>query len=190
MASTNVSRVSGARPVKHLSGSPYNGQCNKYYVPSSDGTAIFIGDFVKSGGTTDADGVPTVAQAAAGDALRGVVVGIIPDTADSLIYRAASTARYLLVADDPDLIFEIQEDAVGAPTALVDVGENADITVAAGSTTTGTSGMQLDSSDHKTATAQLRILGFVQRADNVPAVANAKLLVRINEHELASTTGV
>jgi len=149
-----------------------------------------MGDFVKSGGTTDANGVPTIAQAAAGDALRGVVVGIVPDTADSTIYRVASTARYLLVADDPDLIFEIQEDAVGAATALVDIGENADITVAAGNTSTGTSGMQLDSSDHKTATAQLRMLGFVQSPTNEPGVANAKLLVRINEHELASTTGV
>lgn len=186
----NVSRVCGARPVKHLSGSPYNGQCNLYYCPSTDGTAIFMGDFVKSGGTTDANGVPTIAQAAAGDALRGVVVGIVPDTADSTIYRVASTARYLLVADDPDLIFEIQEDAVGAATALVDIGENADITVAAGNTSTGTSGMQLDSSDHKTATAQLRMLGFVQSPTNEPGVANAKLLVRINEHELASTTGV
>jgi hypothetical protein len=190
MATTNVDRVCGARPVKHLSGSPYNGQCNKYFVPATDNTAIFIGDFVKSGGSADADGVPTVAQAAAGDALRGAVVGVIPDTADSLIYRAASTARYVLVADDPDLIFEIQEDGVGAALALVDVGENADIVVAAGNTTTGTSGMELDSSDHKTATAQLRILGFVQRPDNVPGVANAKVLVRINEHELASTTGV
>jgi len=186
----NVSRVCGARPVKHLSGSPYNGQQNLYYVPASDGTAMFIGDFVKSGGTADANGIPSAIQAAAGDALRGVITGFLPDTADSLIYRAASTLRYFFVCDDPDAIFEIQEDAVGAPTALVDVGENADITVAAGSTATGTSGMQLDSSDHKTATAQLRILGFVQSPTNEPGVANAKLLVRINEHELASTTGV
>jgi hypothetical protein len=186
----NVSRVSGARPVKHISGSPYNGQCNKYYVPASDGTAIFMGDFVKSGGTADADGVASVAQAAAGDTIRGVVVGVVPDTADSLIYRAASTLRYVLVCDDPDIIFEIQEDAVGATTALVDVGENADIIVAAGSTTTGTSGMQLDSSTHTASSAQLRILGFAQRPDNEPASANAKLLVLINEHELKSTSGV
>jgi len=185
----NVSRVAGLRPVKHISGSPYNGQCNKYYIPSSDGTAVFIGDAVKSGGSADTDGVPTVIQAAAGDTIRGVVVGVIPETADSLIYRAASTARYVLVADDPDLLFEVQEDSVGGATALVDVGENADIIVAAGSTTTGTSGMQLDSSTHGTGSAQLRIMGFIQRPDNAQGT-NAKLLVKINEHELASTSGV
>lgn len=186
----NVNRANGARPVKHISGSPYNGQCNKYYVPSTDGTAIFVGDFVKSGGTTDADGVPTAAVAAAGNTLRGVCVGVIPDTADSLIYRAASTARYILVCDDPDIVFEIQADNGGAVLALADVGENADILVTGGSTTTGTSATELDSSTHVTTTAQLRILGFVQRPDNAPAADYAKVLVLINEHELKSTSGV
>lgn len=185
----NVDRVNGARPVKHLDGSPYNGAVNRYCIPASDGTAVFIGDFVKSGGSADANGVPTVIAAAAGDALRGVVVGIVPDTADSLIYRAASTLRYVLVADAPDLVFEIQEDSVGGALAVTDVGENADIVVAAGSTSTGTSGMELDSSTHATTSAQLRILGLRQRADNEIGV-NAKWLVSINEHELKSTTGV
>lgn len=185
----NVSRVCGARPVKHISGSPYNGQPNKYFIPSTDSTATFIGDFIKSAGSADADGIPTIAQAAAGDTIRGVVVGFIPDTADSPIYRVASTNRYALVVDDPDIIFEIQEDSGGAATALIDVGENADIVVAAGSTVTGTSGMQLDSSTHTASTAQLRIYGFAQRADNAQGT-NAKLLVLINEHELKSTSGV
>jgi hypothetical protein len=185
----NVDRVNGLRPVKHLDGSPYNGAFNRYFVPATDNTAIFIGDAVKSGGTADADGVPTVAQAAAGDTLRGVVVGIEPETADSTIYRVASTARYVYVADSPDLVFEVQEDSGGAATALVDVGENADIIVASGNTTTGTSGMELDSSTHTASSAQLRILGFAQRPDNAQGT-NAKLLVMINEHELKSTSGV
>jgi hypothetical protein len=50
------------------------------------------------------------------------------------------------------------------------------LVVGSGSTATGLSGMQLDSSDHKTATAQLRILGFVNRVDNTPASANAKVI--------------
>lgn len=91
----NVNRAGGARPVKHISGAPYNGQCNVYEC--NTGNAVFLGDFVKSGGTANADGVPTVVIAAAGDTLRGVVVGVVPDTADSLIYRASSTTRKLLV---------------------------------------------------------------------------------------------
>lgn len=187
----NANSPFGLKPVRHRNGAPYNGAANLYYVPSSDSTAIFIGDAVKSAGDADAaTGVPTVAQVAAGDTIRGVVVGVIPDTAQSTIYRAASTGRYLLVADDPDLEFEIQEDAVGGALALASVGLNADLVVGSGSTATGRSGMQLDTSDVKTATAQLRILGFVQRVDNEFASANAKVRVMINEHELKATTGV
>lgn len=182
----NTDAPFGLRPVKHLDGSPYNGMANRYYVPSSDSTAIFLGDAVKSAGSADADGVPSVAQAAAGDTLLGVVVGIEPQTDESLNYRVASTERYVYVADSPDLVFEIQEDGAVAVTA---VGNNADIVVAAGSTAGGgRSNMELDSSTAGTATAQLRILGHVQRADNEVGT-NSNLLVMINEHERKSTTG-
>lgn len=184
----NVNRASGARCVKHISGSPYNGQCNLYEC--NTGNAVFLGDFVKSGGTANADGIPTVVIAAAGDTLRGVVVGVLPDTADSTMYRATGTTRRLLVCDDPDYIFEIQADNGGANLALIDVGENADILVTGGSTVTGTSATELDSSTHTTSSAQLRIMGFAQRGDNAPASDYAKVLVMINEHELKSTTGV
>lgn len=184
----NVDRVNGLRPVAHRNGAPYTGAANRYYVPSSDGTAIFVGDAVKSAGSADSDGVPSVAQAAAGDAIRGVVVGVEPVTDESTSYRAASTERYVFVADDPDLVFEVQEDSVGGDLAATDVGSNADIVVGSGSTTTGTSGMELDSSTAATTAAQLRILGLAQRADNEIGT-NARWLVSINEHELTSTTG-
>lgn len=183
----NADVVKGARPVYHPSGRI---PTRRYAIPASDGTAVFIGDFVKSGGSADANGVATVIQAAAGNTLRGVVVGFEPDHSNlALLYRTASTLRYCYVADDPDTVFEIQEDAVGGDLAVADVGENADIVVAAGNTTFGTSGMELDTSTHVTTTAQLRILGFVQRPDNEVGT-NAKVLVKINEHELASTSGV
>lgn len=197
----NLNAPKGLLPVQHLDGSPYNGKVNMYLVPASDGTAMFVGDPVKSGGTAGAvgssangiptEGMPTVTTAAAGNTLRGVVVGFLPNQ-DNLMqkHRAASTLRIALVADSPDIVFEIQEDAVGAPTALVDVGENADIVYTAGSALTGISAVQLDSSDHVATTAQLRILGFVNRPGNEAAVANAKLLVMINEHELKATAGV
>lgn len=188
---SNSNAPSGLSPIRHRSGAPYTGSANLYFVPASDATAIFIGDAVKSAGSADAaTGVPTVTQAAAGDTIRGVVVGVIPDTQASLVYRAASTARYLLVCDDPDIEFEIQEDAVGGALALTSVGLNADLVVGSGSTFTGQSGMQLDTSTVTTSSAQLRITGFVQRAGNTFASANAKIRVFINEHELASTGGV
>jgi hypothetical protein len=185
----NADVPAGLRPIRHRNGAPYNGAVNIYYVPSSDSTAIFIGDAVKSAGSADANGVPSVAQVAAGNAVRGVVVGVVPVTHESLTYRAASTERYLLVADDPDLVFEVQEDSAGGALAVTDVGENADIVVGSGDTFTGKSAMELDSSSHTASTAQLRILRLVNRADNEIGT-NAKWEVMINEHELASTAGV
>lgn len=196
----NTDRPFGLRPVSYLNGSPWNGQVNMYLVPSSDASAIYVGDPVKSGGTAgaagvvvngiDVEGMPTIAVAAAGNTLRGVVVGFLPKQSDlTVLHREASTNRIALVVDDPNVVFEVQEDSGGAATAAVDVGENADILYTAGSSTTGQSAVELDSSTHATTSAQLRILGFVKRPDNAIGT-NAKLLVKINEHELASTTGV
>ena len=66
----------GFKPVKHLNGNPWNGKVNVYYIPSTDNTATFVGDAVKLAGSADATGkYPTVAQAAATNAICGVVVG-------------------------------------------------------------------------------------------------------------------
>lgn len=189
----NVSRVNGLRPVKHLNGSAYNGQANLYYIPASDGTAVGTGDLVKLAGSASADGYATVAQAAAGDASIGAVVGFVVDPSNLnqvAQYRAASTARYAIVADSPDIVFEVQEDAVGGALAVTAVGLNANTIVAAPSSTTGLSGMQLDTSTAATtATLQLKILGFSTRQDNEIGVANAKVLVSINNHQYGSSTG-
>lgn len=193
----NVSMPAGLQPVRYASGAPYNGACNRYYVPSSDATALFIGDPVIIAGSADADGVPTVTRATAAGAGRitGVVVGIVNSLGgvESTRYRPASTACYVLVADDPNLLFEIEEDAVGGALAAADVGLNADLASGSGSTVTGLSGFVLDTSTKATtATLQLRIIGFRQRADNEIG-ANAKVLVRINlptETGAVGSTGV
>lgn len=191
----NTSRVQGFRPVEHLTGAPYNGQARMYYIPSSDGTAVAVGDLVKLAGSASTDGYPTVAQAAASDTkIIGAVVEVKFDPTDLNvpIYRRASTARYVWVADSPDLIFEAQEDAVGGALAVTDVGLNVDIVVGSLSTTTGASGMQIDTSTKATtSTLPLRIVGFVDRADNEIGSANAKVKVMINSHGFNSvgTTG-
>jgi hypothetical protein len=92
------------------------------------------------------------------------------------------------VVDDPTVIYEVQEDSTGGSIAITAVGNNADVAVSAGNTTTGMSGMELDSSDVKTATAQLRILRVVNRPDNELG-NNCKWEVVINEHIYNTTTG-
>lgn len=195
---TNTSFVSGLRPVDNLRQPGSIGRVRRYFIPSTDATAVFLGDAVKSAGSADSvTGLPTIAQAAAGDTIRGVVVGFDPVDGVTLattnlnrVHRPASTAMYALVADDPDLVCEIQEDAVGGALAVTDIGENCDLVVGSGNATTGLSGMQVDSSTHVTTTAQVRLVGFVNRSDNVIGSANAKMLVVINEHEFKSTSGV
>lgn len=188
----NLDRVNGFRPVKHRNGSPYNGQVTQYFIPSSDSTAVFVGDLVKLAGGASTDGYSTVAQAAATNAVIGCVVGFRadPTNLDTPQYRAASTNRYVLVADSPDLIFEVQCDDVGSTLAAADVGLNADFTVAAGSTSTGASGMELDTSTKATtATLPLKIHSVVDRVDNELGSANQKVLVTINNHQFGSHTG-
>lgn len=184
----NVDRVWGFRPVGHTNGAPFNGQVRKYYIPSGDSTAVFQGDLVKLAGSADANGVATVAQAAAGDTPVGVVMFFEPNPSDlSMLYRAASTARYVYVADSPDLILEVQEDGVGGALAATSVGLNADAVVGSGSTTTGQSGMELDSSTAATtSTLVFNILGFSQKTDNEVGSANAKMLVTYNVHQFGS----
>lgn len=194
----NTSRVQGARPVKYLNGAAWNGQANLYFIPSGDGTATFIGDFVKMDGTGDptasggsAFGVPSCIQAAATNALVGAIVGFLPiqTNLNTSQHRLASTGRYCWVVDDPNVIFEIQ--ASNGTPAVGDVNNNINIAVAAGSTTTGQSGMTADvGTILTTATLPLRIVGFSQRVDNDNASASAKYLVKINNHQLGSGTGV
>jgi hypothetical protein len=188
MANTNA--PFGARPVRYLSGAAWNGKCNLYYIPAADGTATFVGDFVKPYGEATAAGIPQVIADTKGSTHTiGVVVGFVPDPTNlSLNYRAASTLRGVYVVDDPNVIFEMQEDSDGAALAVADVGENCDVIATAGDTTTGYSKFVIDSSDHKTATAQVRILRLAQRPNN--AVGNyAVWEVLINEHELRNTAG-
>lgn len=184
----NVSRINGFRPVKHLNGSPWNGQVNKYFTTTGDATSIFVGDLVTIQGTADADGVMTVEQADANDVCIGVVVSVEPNP-DNLMqnYRLASTGRYVYVADSPDLVMEAQSNGT---TATTTVGLNVNFVVGTGSTTTGQSAMQVDTTTADTTnTLPLVILGFVQRVDNEVGVASAKLLVAFNTHQLKGTTG-
>jgi hypothetical protein len=190
----NVSRVSGFRPIRYANGAQYNGMVNTYFIPSGDATATFVGDLVKADATGDTTaaggkglGVQSVVQAAAGDTVIGVVVGfaVQPGVLDTPQYRAASTGRYVLVCDDPSVLFEVQTS--NGTLGVADVGLNANFAVAGGSTTTGSSGMTLDvGTAATTSTLPLKIMGFTQRIDNDNTAANSKVIVRINKHQFAN----
>lgn len=185
----------GLKPVRERDGSPYSGAANTYYVPSSDATALFIGDPVILAGSGDTSGnAPTVTRATAGatNRITGVVVGFQPSPEFVPYgYRPASTAMYVLVADDPFIEYSIQCDSTGL--AVTQIGENANLTAGSGSTATKRSGFILDGTTPDVdATYQLRILGFEPQINNEVG-AYVRTLVRINlptEAGIASGLGI
>lgn len=177
MANTSV--VRGFEPVEKFDGTPYNGKVHAYLLPASDATATFIGDLVKiTGGAavvtlTDSafrgQALPKVAQAAASATTAvGVVVGfeVNKDNLNNL-YRAASTQRVVYVCDDPNMVLSAQEDGDTTPIAIANATKNIDIVVGSGDTTTGLSGMQLDSSTVATTdTLPVKLLRMIPVVNN------------------------
>lgn len=198
MANANIPR--GLIPVRYKSGAPYAGAANIYNVPASFATALFIGDpVIGVTNTSDANGIPNITIAGgAGAILAGVVVGFVsagdPVTArtrDLLPFRAASTQAYALVADDPDLLFEAQEDGVGGAMVVGAGGRNVDLIAGTGNQNTGYSGWMLDSSTMAvTNTLTMRLVRPVERADNEPGVTLCKWLCSINLHAARATLGI
>ena len=184
----NVNAPFGLRPVRYLSGAPYNGAANVYTVAAGYGTAIYVGDPVVDIGTvtTNADGTITkdVQLAATTDVMTGVVIAVLPDTRDSLVYRAASTLRRILVADDPNLIFEAQE-ATGGGLTSADLGLNISFNAGTPSTITGRSGLTLKTdTEAVTNTLALKLFGISSKPSNETG-DSCIWLVRINRHRYA-----
>lgn len=202
----NTSRVNGFKPVKHITGAPYNGQFNIYEVPAGEAVPIFVGDLVKLSDAAATDMYPAVesvvgasAQIAAGPIL-GAVVGVVNAKMDPIngsmtagsivldtpVYRPASTKQFVLVADSPDLIFEAEANA---SVALASIGLNVGVGATAHTTPllTGASPQYVYSTTapDTTSTRPLQILGLVKRVDNEVG-ANSKVLVRINVHTYGS----
>lgn len=181
----------GFTPVGTVSGSPASAAARIYTIPASDSTAVFIGDLVTgktTSSTVNGAVYQDVGQSATGDVFQGVVIGVLPDTATSTTYRVASTLRRVLVVDDPNALFEVEDVSTGTPLAAADVGLNVNVVVAAGSTVTGYSGMHLDNSTEATTnTLDLHLMNPVARDDNAIG-ASCKWLVTINRHQYSNQT--
>lgn len=192
----NANAAFGLRPINTIGGNPFSGAVRAFSVAAGNGVAIFIGDPVIGAGTSQFINGQTysdVVQAATGDVITGVVVGVEPVVATSAIYRLASTQRIVYVNVDPNALFEVQQVAGGTPLTANDIGLNANFVVAAGSAYTGMSGVTLDNATEATTnTLDLKIMGIVNRADNDPGSAvttgadASRFLVRINRHQYSN----
>jgi hypothetical protein len=199
----NVDMRFGLKPVAYKSGASYNGAVRPYLIPAGYGTALYIGDPVTRTGTANAAAVkvpgggsfaigtlPEINKTTAGDSSTdaerqtGAIVGFSPLPGNlNVNYNPASTERVAYVADDPDIVFEIQADGA-IPAASM--GLNAIfIYTHPGSTVTGLSGAELDTTGTAPAadaSYQMRILRAVNREDNDTTLIHAKVLVVLNNH--------
>ena len=184
----------GLRPVGEL-GSRYNTSgTTEYSIASGASGNIFSGDLVKMASTG------TILVAAAGDQALGVFRGCkYTDSNGDVIYSAywpngtVSSDAVAFVVDDPNALFEVQSAATGSVVQTV-VGNNADIVYSTGSTQTGISAVKISGTTAATS-AQLRIVGFSGDPDNNALgtgtlSTNVNMIVKINEHFYAQTTGV
>lgn len=194
----NLDAPRGFVPVRYLSGAPYNGAVSRYRKEASVilgvGDAVVLSGTSSTAGTNNAptDGVPLVTRAAAASGtITGVVMWCEIDSSNDRYthakHMAAADTGYVYVADNPMLVFRIQEDSVGNELIRTDVGEGVDIVVVNADTNTGYSAMEIDSSTSAAQIGnadQLRLLELDQREDNAIG-AQADWLVMINEHTYA-----
>ena len=186
----NVDKPFGLRPIGNLSATGAQKQYG-YLIADNQSGAIYQGDLV-----TVYDGYLVKFAPATHTAAVGVFNGcnyIDPTTGKPTwknyypgsvnITQGEITADVL---DDPNQLFIVQVDESVAQT---DIGKNADVVGTGGSTTTGVSSMELDSSTiAKTAALNLKIVGLWDVPGNEFG-PNAVVVVKINEH-LYGSAGV
>lgn len=197
----NSDRPAGLKPVKYMNGTPWNGAVRMYYIDGSN-SAVYKGTPVKLDGSADSSGkTPSVDLYDTSNPILGVAVGfanqrnLATDVTDlERDYCPANTAMYVAVVDDPNVIFEAQEDnGSSAHMEAGDVGQMIALASGSGgSTTTGLSAAELDSdgnaSNTASHTAQFQVLGVVDREDNEfgSSADHTKWHVRIADHMLTT----
>ena len=189
----NIDAAFGLRPIAKVGSAPGGTTgTTKYSIADNQGTAIFTGDPVKYKN----DG--TVGVATAGDASCGVFMGCFytDPTPSKPTFRNHFPASLspgdaiAFVADDPDQLYIAQQDSDGSNLVAADLNLNADLVFGAGSTSTGMSGVEIDSSTKNTTAAlQVRLIDFYDTPSNDATANNSILVIKINNHQLGSHTG-
>jgi hypothetical protein len=188
----------GFAPTITNQSNDWNAACHMYEIPSTDGSAYYIGDVVKPVAAADTGniwGTMGIAQVAktttpATDVAVGIIVSVFrnPFALDTVFVPATkgSTNYYVLVMDDPYATFEAQCDNVGALAATV-IGRNISYTIAAPSGISPVSATVLASaSSNTTSTLPFRVLGMAQRINATTQASFTPLAVTWNQHTFKS----
>lgn len=199
----------GLKPVNLIGGQPYAGSTREVKLSTNNTAGMFNGDIIQltSAGNPQALTATITTGTTAG--VIGVMVGcryVNPATKQSnwAQYVPANaitngyTDVYVMVADDPDLVMQVQGSAAfGTLTngAAGAIGKNAALgNFSAGSTTTGNSAVNLTVGTNggslaNTNTLAMRIIGVVPGTEND---AYPEILVKWNfgAHSYNAATGV
>jgi len=186
----NVDKPFGLRALGNLSATGSQKQFG-YQIADNQSGAIFQGDLV-----TLKDGFILQFDPSSHTAAVGVFNGVFytdPTTGKPTFKNFYPGSVNITtgtiqadVLDDPNQLFIIQSDE---DIVQADFGKNADVVVGTGSTTTGVSAMELDSSTIATTAAlNLKLVGIYDTPGN--ALGNfCQVVVKINEH-LYGSAGV
>lgn len=172
----------GLQPRRMLTGAPWNGQMNTYYIASGYATSLFTGDpvYVAANGT--------IVLATPGDAdnnphpIMGVFMGCRYQTSQNNYvfspYWPANTVvispelpspvAYAFVVDDPNVVYDVQSNnATGI--LLTDIFSNGNLVAGnGGSTITGQSSWMINQATlGAEEIKQVKILGLTPRIGNV-----------------------
>ena len=186
----NVDGAFGFRPTRHLTGGQIRAE--EYAIAANYGSAIYTGQVVEAvaGGGIEA--------AAAGDTQQAGVFGGVfytdPSTSKPTFrafYEASTNASDLkaTVYADPYIVYEAQHDETG--TAAMN-NSAFDFVGVGGSTTTGQSTSEIDTSTSGTSGGfkQIGISKDPDNSDTSSANANAYVVFNTGEHIFKLTTGV
>ena len=187
----NKDAAFGFKPTRHLTGGQIRAE--EYAIAANYGSDIFTGQVVEA---VAAGGIEA---AAAGDTqIAGVFGGVFytdPTTSKPTFkpYYAASTNASDLKATvyaDPYIVYEAQHDGTG--TAAMN-NSAIDFTGVGGSTLTGQSTSELDTSSISTSDGGFKQIGISkdpENSDESSANANAYVVFNTGEHIFKLTTGV
>ena len=184
----NIDKAFGLRAIGNLSATGAQKQYG-YEIADDQAGTIFQGDLVALSAGFITKFLPATHTAAVGvfngcnyidpttgkPTFKNYYPGSVNITAGKIIAD---------VIDDPNQLFLVQCDA---GFVAADVGKNADVVGTGGSTTTGISSMELNSSTLATTAAlNLKVVGLYTDVNNEFGT-NAVVVVKINEHVYGST---
>lgn len=183
----NIDKAFGLRAIGNLSATGAQKQYG-YEIADNQGGTIFQGDLVALSAGFITRFLPATHTAAVGvfngcnyidpttgkPTFKNFYPGSVNITSGKIIAD---------VIDDPNQLFLIQCDE---GFVAADVGKNADVVGTGGSTTSGISTMELDSSTLATTAAlNLKVVGLYNDVNNEFGT-NAVVVVKINEHVYGS----